>query len=63
MAHFAFLILTAIALYYAKGPILVIAAIVGFVNAWLEDASLRARLGVDPEWSRPHGSHPYKPAG
>ena len=44
MAHFAFLILTAIALYYAKGPILVIAAIVGFVSAWLEDASLRARL-------------------
>jgi len=57
MAHF-----TAIAFYYAKGPILVIAAIVGFVSAWLENASLRARLGVDTEWSRPHGSHPYKPA-
>ena len=63
MAHFAFLILTAIALYYAKGPILVIAAVVGLVNAWLENARLRARLGVDPEWSRPQGSHLYKPAG
>jgi hypothetical protein len=31
---FTFLIVTAIALYYAKGPILVIAAIVGFVVAW-----------------------------
>jgi hypothetical protein len=32
---FAFLIVTAVALYYAKGPIFLIAAIVGFVNGWL----------------------------
>ena len=33
--YFAFLIVTAVALYYAKGPILVIAAIVGICKAWL----------------------------
>jgi len=31
---FAFLIVTAIALYYAKWPILIIAAIIGIVRGW-----------------------------
>jgi hypothetical protein len=33
--EFIWLLLTAIALYYLKWPILVIAALVGLVNAWL----------------------------
>jgi hypothetical protein len=32
---FAFLIVTAIAYYYLKWPILIIAAIDGFVNGWI----------------------------
>jgi hypothetical protein len=32
---FAFLLLTAVALYYAKWPILFVAAIVGVVRGWI----------------------------
>jgi hypothetical protein len=33
--YFVWLIVTAVALYYLKWPVLLIAALVGFVNVWL----------------------------